>query len=497
MNRNELVDFLNHLESETPISEWKYKGIDLWPILKIRLCFMYLFSKIEVESKKPKPASFSKFQLLKKFVVSWFYMQKMKKSRAEYCDLFLSSDKAYYSFFENKFVNRFYFPFEQEIKNKNINIEIQYGSITENYPENFLHAEKSLFIAKAAFYKNIINQLKNRVYKDKSDFKINNIEAVYQILKNHFIDFFPKQTDFQNFVQTKAEEVDIYLQTYKKLLPKKIKATVEICYYSPQHYALNVYCREQNIPTYELMHGGMGPLHVAYAGWERTIKPEGYNVIPKTICLWDKASEQLVQTWMKKQQFHQSFVGGFPWLNFNLKSNLHKYSKPSQKKIIIYTMQYDDLQSNIYDAIAQTNQNYEWWIRFHPRKIYAKENVIKELSKRKISQFVNLEEANLWPLPIILYNSWVHISEFSGSIIEASILHKKSIIINQKGIEAFQIYIDQGIAIACPSPSPTQLWEEIEKPQDLQFDNQQESIIKQENPLMTILLKEQTDNLKN
>lgn len=492
MNRKELVDFLNQLECDFPVSEWKYKNIDLWPILKIRLCFMYLFSMIEVEYKQPKPASLSKLQLIKKFVASWFYMQKMKKSRAEYCDLFLSSDKAYYSIYENKFVNRFYFPFEQEIKDRNINIEIQYGSIADSYPENYLHADKTLFIEKASFYKTIIYQLKNQVLKNKSDFKLKNIEAVYQVLKNHFIDFFPQQIDFQNFVQTKAAEVDIYLQTYKKLLPKEIKAAVEICYYSPQHYALNVYCRVHNIPTYELMHGGMGAIHIAYAGWEKNIKPEGYNVIPKTICLWDEASEQLVQTWMKKQQFHQSFVGGFPWLNFNLKSNLRNYTKPTQKNIIIYTMQYDDLQSNIYDAIAQTNKDYEWWIRWHPRKNYAKENVIKELSKRKISHLVNLEEANLWPLPIILYYSWVHISEFSGSIIEAAILHKKSIIINQKGIEAFQLYINQGIAIACPSPTPEQLWEAIEKPQKLQLDKQQGSILKQENPLMTIFLKMQS-----
>ena len=50
---------------------------------------------------------------------------------------------------------------------------------------------------------------------------------------------------------------------------------------------------------------------------------------------------------------------------------------------------------------------------------------------------VNIEDATKLPLPGILSRTYIHLSKFSGSVLEAYMMNVKTIILSEVGVESF------------------------------------------------------------
>src|SRR5690606_9457271 len=122
-------------------------------------------------------------------------------------------------------------------------------------------------------------------------------------------------------------------------------------------------------------------------------------------------------------------MGGNPWIAYVTQNGGH-YTFPTSRHIILYTLQYDDIPPHVIEAIKSTPQQFQWWIRLHPRKLQAKSIITELLLRSEVNPcHFEIEKATNYPLPIILAKSYVHVSGSSGSIIEAAEMGVFSIIV--------------------------------------------------------------------
>ena len=100
---------------------------------------------------------------------------------------------------------------------------------------------------------------------------------------------------------------------------------------------------------------------------------------------------------------------------------------------------------NIIDIISKST--LKWFFRLHPNQIKDKDNLVKYFEDKGVLHKIDIDKATNDPLPVLLSNCLIHISNYSGCIIEASLLNKFSIILNEIGRDNFNDLINLKKAI--------------------------------------------------
>jgi len=229
----------------------------------------------------------------------------------------------------------------------------------------------------------------------------------------------------------------------------KPKAIIQTTYYGMVGYSLNIIGYKENIPTIDIQHGGQGKLHLGYSSFTK-IPKNGYALLPNKFWCWDESSTESIKKWTQLNNYHNALQLGNPWLQFLLQENTNSLRlRKENNKRVLFTMQYNEIDDYILETIAKTKTKLDWWIRLHPRNIDKRENIINLLSKYNLLGVVNIEQANSYNLVDIMLNTDLHISRFSGAIIEASLLGVYSIIIDDIGVQTYKNIIEGKKALVC------------------------------------------------
>ena len=116
---------------------------------------------------------------------------------------------------------------------------------------------------------------------------------------------------------------------------------------------------------------------------------------------------------------------------------------------ILYTLQPLAIHVLFTDNLIESirNSNIKWFIRLHPRQFNQLQDIISFLNDNGLTKFVEIDLASKLPLPTLMKNCLLHISNYSGAIIEAQLLGKFSIIINEIGKYNFKNLINLKQAI--------------------------------------------------
>ncbi|PKR81969.1 hypothetical protein CW751_01125 [Brumimicrobium salinarum] len=471
MTRKEVVDILNQFESEHPVDEWTVKGIHVWPMIKIDLFFRWLKVTDERYKKSSELFKVKKNNLFKKSYLTVISMLRLsvlliKPTRKEESFFFLDS-RSYRSKIDNKQRNRFYHSLVDYINHLKPASKMIYISDDSEY--SIYPSDESIYFSSKYFHAIRLLSLFKKPNKVSESSHFDSLmktfgEDGYKIVsKQHY------KNEIDNLFNSILEQKYLIKTILRK---ENATLTFELCFYSLTRYAANIAARELNIETIEIQHGGMGPEHIAYSGWSKFPK-EGYELMPKTIWLWDDASYNLIKKWTNKQHYHSCFLGGNPWISFLLNDSQNKYSSfPTDKKIILYTLQTHDIEPYLLETIASTPEEYQWWIRLHPGKLDARNSILAQIEERNLLDKVIIDKATNLPLPIILLNTSVHISAFSGSVIEAAMLGVFSILIDEIGVSNYQKQIQDGLAVAELSKDKDKLIEKIKSyPTDSIYEN--------------------------
>jgi hypothetical protein len=199
---------------------------------------------------------------------------------------------------------------------------------------------------------------------------------------------------------------------------------------------------EAGIPVLDLQHGVISEQHPWYgAAYRATCPPE---TLPHGFLVWDAASARVLDTWTRARgisvevignpwfhRFHRSetddlvvkdalassrvFAGDKPTMLFSMQHGQHpRYSSGRHTRY---------LPEAVEQLIDATRLEYRWLLRLHPVQLNGveREGVLRYLGERfGRHENVDWQRASRIPLPALLKQVDLHITDLSSLIIEAS-----------------------------------------------------------------------------
>src|SRR5690606_24637630 len=215
-------------------------------------------------------------------------------------------------------------------------------------------------------------------------------------------------------------------------------------YYNIQMFALVYAANKLGIITYDVQHGSQGPLHPMYYFNGLKSGTDYPDTLPSNFWCWDAPSASSLRSWLPSNRMEKVENRGNPWISYTIQhyGDHFKHAINRTKNNILITLQEPVLSGTLLEVIENLDsQRFVWWLRFHPRMM-EKRDYWKDYFARKNIQNVEIDKACEIPLPILLNSSFLHISRYSGSIIEGCILGVRTFITDEIGIETYHYYID-------------------------------------------------------
>jgi len=444
-NRLDIKNFIIQLESEFNVNDWKVNETYIWPLLRIKL-FFYLIRKIELSNIESKPilktpnylTKIKNYFFTRFFFIAKYIFFKNKLRQTEY--LFLG-EFGHRVLYNNEYFNRF---FDTLISKENIE---NYILFERNHDSSIPKKNSNKIVDFTKFkrgYNYLIKIKKANINLEKYEeflFRLTEIE----ITRDYAAQFNKKK------VEKLAFEIQRNINFYKKILIKlKPKEVQVLCYYNNEFMSLIEAANQLKIKTIEYQHGPQSDIHMSYANWTKT-PIEGYFMLPKYFYCWDYSSKNNIDNWALKSNFHLAETVGNYWVDF-WKNRSNNYE---DKSFVLYTLQPEplSLEQNFPPELINVilNSSLKWYIRLHPRQIIDKEKIIIFLHKKGIVDKINIEEATYQPLPMLLKNAIVHVTNFSGSAIEANLLNVFTIFLNENALNTFPNIINSNMGILLDS----------------------------------------------
>jgi hypothetical protein len=462
--RKDVIEKLEILEKKFPVENWKLYGIHVWPLLKVRFFFDEYQKLNNKQSLIQKGFFLQKMNNLRQRMISFpdsiAEIAKFKSRKAEFLFSGAYSHRVWH---KGEFINRYFDPIIHYLETKNISsLGVEYSSLKNNSIP-YIKGDKIIHLFR-------IHKVGNDPLLSDQDFIrfLEEVEKLFGAKKQAVISVLAHTVI--SILQWKR----FYLYVFKKIRPK---FSFGLCYYSIPMWGMNAAAKELGISSIDMQHGTQGKFHAAYCFGK--IPEEGYNILPKEFWCWDKESYEQILSWTKGT-FHQTKFSGNPWFEFLLLDS-HKSREifPKDKPIILYTHQpLKPLMDDYFiETIKKTKETYHWWIRLHPNMNKKERTQLLEIfQENDIMNFVNIDKATELPLPVLLKECTLHISKFSGSIIEAAILGTPSIILEEIGICSFQNIINKGKAIGIKEPTADLLVKGIREASTIKISSLDEEI---------------------
>jgi len=448
-SRSDIRKFILDIEKSFPVNNWKIDSVHLWPFFRMSL-YLYLvhFKEKGNEERSSLVKSDSFFKKMWKTahtiltIIPYALKYKFWLSKLEQKEFLFVENDAHKDTIDGRRFNRFFDSLISEHNIESKSVFLEYGNSTKLISFNKdlqIKYSKGHQYFKSYWYLMTKLRLLSSSYQTNlaqfDDF-INHLNSISQTKK--FADRHARGNILSDGI---VKNLFFFNNILDRVQPKKIMI---LCYYSSEIMSLTAAANKANIATYEMQHGPQSSEHLAYSSWSNV--PEGgYHAIPRNFWCWDKYSKKTFSNWIdeNEQSIYASFVGGNPWIDYwKTKKNDFEF-----KNYILYSLQpqvlsLDELfPQGIINSIK--SKRYQWLIRLHPRQHDEKDEIIGFLQRKNIYELVEIEKATNNPLPIVLAHSLVHITHFSGTAIEASIMGKHSVIINELGKSVFEKLIKQ------------------------------------------------------
>jgi hypothetical protein len=448
MNVSQIMQHIHTVEQTLPVHEWRYRGIQIWPILRTKLYFdlfnKYNFTDTTPLSQKTISALQISIRSIPDFLRFLFYIVfTVKKDVVCFADAsYVLRDEKYYQRFidpEIEFLNANAFSTvtitASDITNKNLT--------NPTYKLNILRLVTRIL---AKFYSRIIKTDVNLKDFDKYNEYLEKIEI--GSISNKVLAY----TLWQYWVTSK-----IYQFILKRISPK---AALIVSYYEGHNMSFVHACRKLGIPVADIQHGVINDHHACYGGW-RHIPVTGYNTMPNIFTCWEKQSTDCINNWAQKTNgAHIAVHHGNKYMQLVLNENnpfkkiyneFNKINSPEYNILLSLQTNYE-LNDFLETVLKISPQNYFWWIRFHPMLT----DLEKDKIAKRISVIPNLRYESVEATNNTLYNVLplmsAHITLNSSVVVEASEMGIRSIICEETGYIYYKHYIDHGDAYIAKTP---------------------------------------------
>lgn len=448
--RKDIKDFILEIENSFPVNDWNFNNTHIWPYLRINLflnlCGDTLMKNSHDNHIKQKTVGAKQniivkiFSKAKKLVSYYFWLNSLKEKNTVF-----HAQKNFRVDFEGKKYNRFFdsLIYQKKIGNDYYFIETRNSSKDVTNSEMVIWFDEVFDLFLPHYF------LKNFFFRSKIHLALNGYEDLINYLNvkgvaKRFCEKFSK-----NSIATWVE-IDLLprLSFYDVLLKKvKPKQVYILCYYNDFPFVLAA--NKLKIETIEFQHGAQTDEHLCYGNWTK-VPETGYDFLPRTFWSWDVNSKNTIDKWTSINPLYNCFVGGNTWVDF-WKGMSNTYT---QKDFILYTLQPRHGTNILFpDKLIEfiKNQKIKWFIRLHPSQADLYKEFQDFFIQKKILELINFNEALYDPLPVLLKNCLIHVTNSSGSTIEATMFGKKTILLHEVGATYYKDLIIDGSAKYIPA----------------------------------------------
>jgi hypothetical protein len=441
---NPKLDLILAIEAKYPVETWKINDLYFWPILRTRIYIELAvedlnakFDKNTIEDgkkeagllKHDKPRT--KLDLLKDYLHYFkFLATSIKKSKA----IFVTPG-SYNDTFQGKWYHKFFDPIRLSDATYTHGPIIEIGKSPSRQLEDTFHITDFDSV--------------HRVHERSIRNKPIHIEAEgYEAFCEEVLQITPLIKRFPQKAMVEAYYTIKKYQAFFELLIKKTgaKEAYSLCYYLDSYivFGMNLAAHKLGIKSTDIQHGGQGPIHLAYCKYWRLPQSGQYDVMPKSFWCWDKFSVAEIEKWTSNPKSqHNAYVGGHPWLSFIQKQ---LSAQASSEVVVLHTLQPlgDLVPEQMIETIRATGTGVKWILRLHPRTKSRKGELEAIIQKNGLTAHIHPNTFTDLSLPESIALSRVHLSRWSGSIIEASIMGVPNIILDPIGVRSFIQWIEEG-----------------------------------------------------
>lgn len=445
LNQIEIKKKILEWEQEFPVNHWKIYGVDVWPHIRIKLYFFLL----NLGADKPKLNSAFNLTNRKDSLID--RLIKMPVS-------LINSISVLYQFYKKLEPKKiiFFGSFFHRTQNKGVYFNRFFDPMVdahqlqdEVYMIEFEKLFKVNYNQKAVFpLHKYLDQYKY-IKKFKGLFKSTeegetNLDD-YQAFFDEITRDFPEAGKLnisveilKRWAQKISRTKGFFINFFKRTRPEKI---IFLSYYGYDDLAAAILAaHELGIKTIDFQHGPQTNVHMAYSAWTKhPAKP--YNIMPLEYWTWDQKSKENIEEWAQKTEFIKAKNVGHPYLAYFKRKILFQ----DQGEKIFFSLQTLGLEEMLPGVLLELMRESElkWILRMHPRSNFTKKDLESFLKKNKIHKNIyEIEDALETPLPESLGGAKLHITNFSGCMIEAGMLNIPSLLIHESGKEIFCAYID-------------------------------------------------------
>lgn len=436
MVHKDFFRYIKEIETEFPVSEWKINGIDVWPIIRIKLHTKIKTATNSTLTRKSTNyssySSLSKFNKIKLVFTSFLRFYRLKK-----VDFIATSNFSHRSIFQGEYYNKFYDPILDDVNPNGLIIEHNSKNF---YTKNPIHnKDKVDFFEDYFFYLHFLFNFltKIKLYNPLKNIELENYDLFLEKLRK--LENQEGASDIRSHFELKSLKsvllnIKVYSQTYERIIRKtKPKFTFQICHYNANSIALSLASKKMKVPSVEIQHGGQHS-HVAYSEWN-TIPKHGYNTLPKIFWTWNEASKQNLNSITDSNEFHEALFLGNPWIEF-VKNKLNN----QEKKYILYSLQplkFELIFPHYLIQFIKNNKEYKWWFRLHPTDINRKEEYIEFFEKNDMTNHLTFDTGITESLPESLSKALLHVTYSSGTAIEAAEFGVKTIFLDTNSTQDY------------------------------------------------------------
>jgi hypothetical protein len=432
LNNDEILKLFNKLEDKAAINEFNACGFNIWPIIRMSVCFGLISARYNKNTMKELTLKERRGYLYKS-IRSLFRGAKKKKSSIlfiTHTNYLETINEVVYDRVHYGHVNRKISQGDDCIRLNLANKEVSYLNGNEKRLELFslFRFIKFLSLAYCIFKIPVDWKTYKRLYSINKFFKSNGVYLTSTLLKIPF----------------KVAYVFILSKfVNRSLLLNNVNAVYHSYYYCLECMAITLAARRCGIDTINVQHGVQAKYHPAFGMWDNVPK-EGYELLPDEFKCWNKASLDVINNWALNNKHHYATVSSYHWADsWNKEAIPYNYNILRNESAdyfnVLVTLQpsLHGIQDIVKECMQTTERNIKWWIRLHPRQLTNEYiNDIKH-SLKDYECPINIELASSKPLPAILSVIDLHITGFSSSIYEASYFSMKTILTHETGLDYY------------------------------------------------------------
>ena len=430
-SRSQIINLIKRIEHKYPVDTWQIGELCIWPMVRFSIYAKLWSSTNSIQQATPK---FYQYKKLIEEVIKHQIENDSVKSTGRYKAVFLNNSGCRRKV-NDRWVDVFCDPLIADLKKqKNIDSLVMEWDNTEyRSPCNneSIHIQK--YIDRIKIKSKVESYLKKieLPFFEEINSEVNNVldlrELSYQCkLVNNLYNFF--------------------LDKLSSIRPLFAFTTI---YYNEISIAFMLACKDIGAITIDIQHGMQVGNNPAYTGGE-TLPDNAYRMLPDVFLVRGIAEKQNIEKWLRHGRV---VISGDLWLKL-WKKNDEKYVCyydelidnliKREKKTILYTLDYSPIPKLMLDVIRSTQEDFLWCVRLHPADL---ENIdYRKHELLGLSNIIDLNKGSVWPLQAWLRKVDIHITEFSGVVLEAEQFGVPSIIISPQESHLFSETIQRGNA---------------------------------------------------